>query len=136
MIKLQGPSQILTKDELLSVFREGTRIPENVAYFEGKPIKRNGFKFTCQGNVQPLDGRQLMLVPEGDRTKEQYYIFAPNNSFVVDSGLQIQDKPTRLLDNDIITRLGVNYQLQDTEDWGSYSKARMVRIDVGPDASI
>ena len=135
MIKLQGKSQIMSKDETLNVFREGTRIPQNVAYFEGKPIKRSGFSFTCMGNVQPLDGRQLMLVPEGDRSKEQYYIFVQNESYVVDSGLQVQDKPTRLLDNDRICRLGVNFQLQDTEDWGSYTKARMVRIDVGPNAS-
>lgn len=135
MIKLQGKSQIMTKDEELRVWREGTYIPKNVVYVDGKPIKRNGFGFRCRGNIQPINGRDLLLVPEGDRFKEQYIIFVPNTSIVVDQGQEIQDAPTRLLINDRVMRLGVNYQVQEAEDWGSYTRARIMRIDVGPNAT-
>lgn len=135
MIKLYGKSQILTKDETLSVYREGTNIPGNVVYVDGKPIKRNGISFMVGGTIQPLNGRDLLLVPEGDRFKEQYWLFVTSYFFKTDLGLEVQDKPTSLLVNDQITRLEVNFQVQEIEDWGSYCKARIMRIDVGPNAT-
>lgn len=127
MIKLQGPSTIITKDEVFSVTREG-----EVIIVDGKPIKRFLVSFTVRGNIQPLNGRDLLLVPEGDRFKEQYWIFYNNQSIVVDEGLDIEADPTSIIVNDRMTRLSVNFQVQSVENWGSYSRARIMRIDVGP----
>jgi hypothetical protein len=100
--------------ETVAVFRDGC-----VRYTDGKPVKAAGETFSVVGNVQPLGGRDLLMVPEGDRYKEQMWIFTP----------------FRLLINDIVTRCGVNFQIQSVEDWSSFVKARMTRVDVGPKAT-
>lgn len=124
--KLQGPSTIITGDETLAVIREGSVIPTNVVYVDGKPLKRDAINFDITCNVQPFNGRDLLLVPEGDRFKEQYWIF-----------MNQEQKP--LLVNDRVIRIqagqAVNFQVQTAEDWGSYTRARIMRIDVGPDAT-
>ena len=114
MIQLQGPSQIINYDEQIPVVREN-----EVIYLEGKPIKRQIADFTITCNVQPLDGKDLLLVPEGDRFKEQYTLFTNNTQ-------------TPLLDNDRVVRRGISFQVQNVEQWGSYQKCRIMRIDVGP----
>lgn len=116
---LSGQSTILTGDETLPVWREGVEVPENVVYVDGKPIKRNGFSFEITCNVQPLAGRDLLIVPELDRFKEQWIVF-----------MNQEQRP--LLVNDRVIRNGINYQVQTTENWGSYTKARIMRIDTGP----
>lgn len=130
MIKLQGPSTIITKDETFSVTREG-----QVIYLDGKPVKRNLAKFSVKGNIQPMNGRDLLLVPEGDRFKEQYWLYYNNSSIVVDQGLEIEADPAAIIVNDRITRLGANFQVQTVENWGTYSRGRIMRIDVGPYAT-
>jgi hypothetical protein len=134
MIKLFGPSQILKKDEEITVIRQGTEIPENVSYVDGKPVKRTFIKFTFVGNIQPLNGRDLLLVPENDRFKEQYWIYFNNDQLCDQGFLRTKDIPLVMV-NDQIVRLGVNFQVQELEDWGSYARARIMRIDVGPQAT-
>lgn len=130
MIKLQGPSQIITHDETFRITREG-----EVIIVDAKPIKRNLVVFTVCGNIQPMNGRDLLLVPEGDRHKEQYWLFYNNSSIIVEKGLEIKTDPTSIIVNDRMTRFAVNFQVQSVENWGTYSRARIMRIDVGPYAS-
>ncbi len=104
-------------DETLLVVRIG-----KVDYVDGKPVRSNEEKYDLVCNVQPMNGKDLLLVPEMDRYKEQYWIFTPK-----------LDCPLRL--NDRVVRCGVNFQTQSTEDWGSYIRARIMRVDVGPNAS-
>lgn len=128
--KLSGPSTIIEGDETLKVVRQGTAIPGNVIYVDGKPVKRDPIIFNITCNVQPLNGKDLLLVPEGDRYKEQWWIFMNN-----------EQKP--LHDNDIVERPEeddpeqriINYQVQSSEAWGSYTRARIMRIDVGSNAT-
>lgn len=134
MIKLFGKSQILKKDEKITIYREGTNIPHNVVYVAGKPIKRNGIEFCVKGNVQPLSERELLLVPEADRYKEILALYITNQKIFSEDGLEIQTESI-LADNDRVTRLGVNYQAQGVKNWGSYTYGRIVRIDVGPNAT-
>lgn len=117
MIRLQGPSQIIDYDEELSVVREG-----EVIYLEGKPIKRKILDFTITCNVQPMDGKDLLLVPEADRYKEQYTLFTNNCEI-----------PLR--DNDRVIRNGVNFQTQNVQNWGSFQECRIMKVDVGPNVS-
>jgi hypothetical protein len=115
MITLQGPSQIISCDEELTLYRD-----IKITYIDGKPVDSGGRKsFTFQANVQPLLGRELLIVPEADRFKEMYYVW---------SYFQV-------LINDLIVRQGINFQVQQIENWGSYTRSRMVRIDVGNNAS-
>lgn len=131
MIKLFGQSQIIKGDEEICIFRQGTCIPENVAYVDGKPVKRNGFSFTVIGNIQPMGPRDLLLVPELERFKEQYWLYIKNKGFVTEDGLEIQANSILLIDDQII-RLNVNYTIQSVENWGSFIKSRIMRLDTGP----
>lgn len=123
MWKLQGPSRIINYDECLWVFRNGL-----VDYVDGKPVFPQPIEFKMTCNVQPMTGRDLMLVPEGDRYKEQYWVWMNQR----DKPLEINDRVQRrgLDDNNKETR--VNFQVQEIQNWGSYTRARIMRIDVGP----
>ncbi len=115
MIKLAGESQIITGDEVLCVTRTVFQ-----GYVDGKPTYAEPKVFKIKGNVQPLNGRELLIVPEADRFKEQYWIFT-------EAGL--------LVSKDRVVRCDVNFEVQDVESWGSYSRCRIMRIDVGPAAT-
>lgn len=117
MIKLQSlPSRIIRYDETLTVYREGS-----VVYKDGKPDKWLVEPFTIACNVQPLSGRDLLMVPEGDRFKEQYWVWMQT---------PLPEKAVKI--NDRVLREDVNFQVQSAENWGSYVRARIMRIDVGP----
>lgn len=131
MIKLFGPSQILKRDEEITIIRQGTDVPENVSVVDGKPVKRTFTRFSITGNVQPLNGRDLLLIPEWDRFKEQYWVYF-NNVVLCDQAFIRAKDESLLRVNDQVVRLGVNFQVQELEDWGSYARARIMRIDVGP----
>lgn len=127
MIKLFAQSQILKKDETLDVYR----MPSTPFYEHGKPVQRERFLFSVIANVQPISGRDLLMVPEHDRFKEQFFVWVENSQYKTNLGLS-ETGPAEIIVNDIIQRLGANYQVQSSEDWGTYTKVRMMRIDIGP----
>lgn len=126
MIKLQGPSRIINYDETLCVERIG-----KVIYVDGKPVQSEIIRFDLHGNVQPLNGRDLLLVPEGDRYKEQYWIWMNNTA----KPLEINDQVIRNSQDAFHRPITSYYQVQEAQQWGSYTRARIMRIDVGPKAS-
>lgn len=111
MIGLQGKSRIMNFDEVIRVERDVKPF-----YEDGRLQKVEPLKLEFQGNLQPLGGRDLLIVPEGDRHREQYWLFTEFKVMV----------------NDRMVRNEVNFQAQSVEDWGSYTKTRMMRVDVGP----
>jgi len=114
MIKLQGRSRIMAKDEDILVLRHDT------IYVDGAPVAGPETERHIKANVQPLNGRDLLLVPEGDRFKEQYYLFT-------------HDVLSRTTDR--VYRDGVNFEIQSIEQWGSFFRIRIMRIDVGVHAT-
>lgn len=115
MIGLQQQHvRIINYDERLTVTRD-----REVEIINGKPVRLSAGTFNILVNVQPVDGRDLLLVPEFDRFKEQYWLFTE----------------TPLAVNDRVSRLDSNYQVQSVQYWGSFVEARMMRIDVGPEAT-
>lgn len=119
MYQMRGTSRLLTQDERLPVVREGLRAGEDVVYVDGKPLKRAPQTFAIACHVQPLGGRDLLRVPEGDRFKEQFNVW----SYATE----------HLTVNDRILRLGRVYNVESAEFWGRYVKARIMEVDVGPD---
>jgi hypothetical protein len=115
MIALQGRSQIINHDETLCVVRDS-----NTIYVDGMAQKRSTSTFNITCNVQPLNGKDLLLVPEGDRLKEQYWVWSQNF-----------DKVTEVTVTDRVIRHGIQFQVQESQAWGSYNRARIMRIDVG-----
>lgn len=129
MIKLWQSSQILKKDETLQVRRE-----QIVTYKDGKPVKNGVVWFSLVTNVQPVPGHDLLLVPEHDRFREQFILYYNNAQFSVDKGISVEGISNLTL-SDIIVRQGNNYEVQSVDVWGTYSKARIMRVDVGPNAT-
>lgn len=115
--KLQGKSRIMTNDETL--------VRLNFAddeYVDGKLQKRLASEEPFKGNVQPMTGRDLLLVPEHERFKEQYWCFVPKKV----CGKWFFEKT-----GDVIKRDCIAFQVQTVESWGSYQKVRIMRVDVG-----
>lgn len=120
MIELQEPGALLLHDETLACLREGVAPWGQTNYVDGKPVKRLPMLFQVDCNVQPLSSEELLLVPEGDRFKSQYNVFA----VAAPVALQVNDK---------VLRQGIVYQVQDANLWGAHVEARMMAVDVGPD---
>lgn len=112
---MQGKLQLMDcGGETVAVFRDGC-----VTYTDGKPVKSPGEEYCATGSLQPMGGRDLLLVPEGDRYKEQLWFFT---SFCLKL-------------NDRVRRCGVNYQVQSVQDWSTFFQARLMRIDLGKNAT-
>lgn len=93
-----------------------------VIWRDGKPVEVQVKPYRIIGNVQPMNSKDLLLVPEANRTKEQLWIYTEQN-----------EKTPKLNDN--IKRGDGNFQVQSVENWGTYSKLRLMRIDVGNQAT-
>lgn len=108
------------------VLREG-----EVIYVDGKPVKRNPTRFLARGLLVPVDGQELLLQPEGDRLKEQYWIFQdPTQSRMEDGSTQRLSMRTE----DKVKLFGNTYIIQNTRVWGSYTQVRCTRVDIGADS--
>ena len=70
-----------------------------------------------RGNIQPLTGKELQQLPEGDRQREAKKIYT---AFALQNG-------------DVVRAGGVDYEVQAVEDWTAFAlphfKARLVRIE-------
>jgi hypothetical protein len=93
--------------------------PTAITFEDGKPVTSVDESFRVNASVQPVSGRELQITPEGDRMKEQVWVYTD----------------TVLLANDIVTHRGVRFQVQSIEKWPGYVRARGVRIDVGEHAA-
>jgi hypothetical protein len=115
MIQLQDQVRIIQEGNNLPVFRNLT-----TQIIDGKPVVTQVKEFQIAANVQPMGARDLLLVPEGDRFKEQYWLWTPG------APLCIADR---------VVWCGANYEVQGLQNWGSYQQVRIMRIDVGPFAT-
>jgi hypothetical protein len=96
----------------------------------GRTIQRNGkpvhldityYEVTC--SVQPFGGLEVLLVPEGDRQKDMYWVYLQEDS----------NRP--IVVNQTVIYNSLNFQVQKVEQWGSYQRIKIVRLDVGPNQS-
>lgn len=124
----QLPTLITDASPYVTVLREGA--PN---YVDGKPVKRNPLHFFAKGLLVPLSGQELLLVPEGDRKMEQYWLFQDPEQSVDDKGVQ---RRIPLHNEDKFKLEDETYIVQNRKNWGSYVQARAMRVDIGPDALI
>lgn len=113
--KLQGPSRIIRNDETLTVQLYAKE------YVDGKLQTRRTDEFQIRGNVQPLSDRELLIVPEHQRFREQYYVYT--------------DEQKQIEAGSIVIRGVLQYQVQAIGYWGSYQRLRIMRVDVGQEAN-
>lgn len=117
MKRLAARTQLMNNDERLPAFRSSP-----IVYQDGKPVQTGDeLQYQLIGLVVPLNSRDLLLVPEGDRHKEQYFVMS-------------EQREIRPQVNDRVVREGANYQVQSSENWGSYTRVRIMKDDVGPAA--
>lgn len=120
--KMQGPSWIQANDERLIVMRRMGTLGDGVRYEGGKLVRDTGTirLFHCQCNIQPLTGKDLLILPEGERYDDQLWLWSNQ-----------QDEAIAI--NDTVLREGRTYQVQSCEEWGSYNRARLVLDDTLPE---
>jgi len=87
-------------------------------YTKGRPVKTLSSSFTARGNIQPLSGKEVLQLPEGDRTSENLWMYTA----------------TEIAVNDEITRLGKVYEARESQNWSTqgmlqHYKVRLVKKD-------
>lgn len=107
-----GISYELMQRQEISVRREF-----KVNWSEGLPYAMDVKTFCFRGVMFPITGKELLLVPEGDRFRQNIWVFTQGD----------------LRDNDLVTFCNNPYEVQTVEEWGSFKRARAMRMDVGPD---
>ena len=125
MWQLDGPVELLDLDERLTVLRQGSALGVDVQYADGilAPLHApDSYVVVC--TVQPMNGKDLLLVPEGFRDKETLWLWARNDDAAMDS-------PTVDV-GDVVQRSNKYYQVQSAENWGSYNRCMLVACDLGP----
>jgi len=88
------------------------------SYVNGRWVDGTAADHSVSGNVQPLSGRELQQLPEGDRERQPLKIYT---AFALANG-------------DVVTRGdGIEYEVQAVEDWTKFNqphyKARLMRIE-------
>jgi hypothetical protein len=119
MYMMSGDSEIMTSDETLTCRTYNKVVGDGMNIVGGKRVYSEYEDFTFIGNVQPVTGDDLVLVPEGDRFNEQLFVWVPTSQG------RVPDV------NDLVYRDDW-YQVQANEFWGSYGRLRIQRVDVGP----
>ena len=90
-----------------------------ISFVDGKPVTSETGRFEIRASIQPLSGREMQIVPEGDRMKTLMWFYSASEIIV----------------NDVLISEGVRYQVNHSEAWPGHWKARAARIDVGDNAS-
>lgn len=120
MYQMSGDSRIMLNDEQVLIRRQALTLGGDTVVVDGKRIQRGYEEFLLRCNVQPVSGAELLQVPEGDRYNEMLWLY-------------VADRERPLQVNDLVFRPADGwYQVQNCEGWGSYTRAQMQRVDVGP----
>ncbi len=99
--------------EAITVTRAGAG-----SYINGRFVAGADEEFTAAGNIQPLNGKELLLLSEGERERQVLKIYTAFS----------------LANGDTVTRAdGIRYEVQAVEDWNRFGqahfKARLMRIE-------
>ena len=120
MIGLTGESYMMLNDEVVRVRRQADDLGGDTVVVDGKRVRRDYTEFDVRCTVQPVSGKELMQVPEGDRFDGQMAAW-------------VADRAGTMAANDLVLRPGDGwYLVQSTEGWGGFTKILMRPIDVGP----
>lgn len=91
----------------------------------GRPVAGGTTTITVNASVQPTSGRDLQLLPEGERTKESLTFFAT-------SELRTSDPETGT-PADRVAYGSKNYEIQSVQDWSElagYWRAVGMKVEV------
>lgn len=120
MWQLEGPVELLDQDTLET--NQVIRQAGPTAYVDGLPTSPGATVFFITSTVQPMGGKDLLLVPEAFRQHESLWLWQPHYGGQAEVLIDI---------GDVVLRQNKGYQVASSEDWGDYTRAMLVRIDVG-----
>lgn len=89
-----------------------------VQFVDGKPVTTGSSSFYISASVQPISGKELAIMPEGDRMKTIVWVYTT----------------WQIFPNDIFSYQGSKYQAQTSEAWAGHFKSKAFKIDVGEHA--
>jgi len=97
---------------MINVFASKLQVTREIK--EGKYVEgyfKDGYvqTFTIVGTVEPLDGNELMLLTEAERTKESIRIYTATELLTVD--------PKRTRKADVITYQGKKFEVHSVKRW-------------------
>jgi len=107
----------LTADLMIERFGGG-------AYVDGRWVNEQPTQVALTANVQPAGGRQLMRLPEGDRTRDNITVWSTSELRPV---ARAQGKP-----GDLVLWNGERYEVIQLNDWsanGDYWEATCAKVD-------
>jgi hypothetical protein len=124
MWRLDGPVELLECDETVDVIRQGRKTPDCITYVDGVALAAAApTRVRVVATLQPMAGKDLLLVPEGFRDKETLWMWQAH---------RIEAQGDFRLDlTDLVLYSGKAYQVQSSEDWGSYTRSMLVACDTG-----
>lgn len=97
--------------------------PQGGERLKGEYIRRAPQRFNADGAWQPADGKVLMMLPEGIRTRETWVVWTDTPLLNADVRLDREA--------DILERAGCELEVMVVKDWfraGGYNKAVVVRL--------
>ena len=106
-----GVTYQLMQRMLIPVAREN-----RITWFEGIPYADRKTDFAVRGIIFPLTGKELLLVPEGDRFRQNIWVYTQED----------------IRDDDVIIHNDQPYEMQTVQNWGTFKQGRAMRFDVGP----
>lgn len=124
MWELDGDIELIELDETVDVVRLGTGVPEDVTYIDGVAAQTHRpLRVSITATLQPVSGRDLMLLPEAFRSKESLAMWQATRT-PAQAALRVNVQ-------DLVVRQGRAYQVQNATDWGTFIKATLVEVDLG-----
>jgi hypothetical protein len=75
---------------------------------DGRAVVASPSTFSIKASVQPLNGRDLLRLPEGERSTERVKVYSPTQLFTTGAG-QVAD---------LISVLGISYEVETAQVWG------------------
>lgn len=94
------------------------------SFVKGRRVGGVQTTFEIRCSIQPLTDKELLLLPEGQRTQAKFKLYNASTAT-----LKVVDDP------DHISYLGVEYEVQGTSDWGDtadYERYLLVKVEQVP----
>lgn len=113
--------RLMSNTEDVEIVRTDLHIGGDTIISGGKRVRRAERRFPAKIVVYPASGKDLALLPEGDRLTETLSIF------------QRKQGETQLVHGDRFVWQQKVYFVKNVSTWGPYIQALAQVVDVGPD---
>lgn len=91
------------------------------SYVRGLWVDGDEEEVSIFASVQPLGGKDLMRIPEGDRTRKRLKLYSADEALI---SLRVD-----LIESDVIPYDGSSYQVESVEKWPSYWKIIVAEVN-------